>query len=81
MCLLVKTSIFAKVTLKLYSQDSQTSIIGALKHFENSVDMIRMSSVSPSFCEQVTVTVDVDRYTRPSPRGSSDVDNNIFIKF
>ena len=54
MCLLVKTSIFAKVTLKLYSQDSQTSIIGALKHFENSVDMIRMSSVSPSFCEQVS---------------------------
>ena len=33
--------------------DSQTSIIGALRHFENSVDMIRVSSVSPSYCEQV----------------------------
>ena len=29
----------------------------------------------------ITVTVNVDRYARPSPRGSSDVDNNIFIKF
>ena len=54
-----KNSIFAKVTLKFYSQDSQTSIIGALKHFENSVDMIRMSSVSPSFCEQVTQLIDM----------------------
>ena len=35
------------------SFDSQTSIIGALKHFENSVDMMRMSAVSPSYCEQV----------------------------
>ena len=38
--------------------DSQTSIIGALKHFENSVDMIRMSSVSPSYCEQVSTLLD-----------------------
>ena len=45
--------------MKLYSQDSQTSIIGALKHFENSVDMIRMSSVSPSFCEQVSQLKDI----------------------
>ena len=35
------------------SLDSQTSIIGALRHFENSVDMMRMSSVSPSYCDQV----------------------------
>ena len=38
--------------------DSQTSIIGALKHFENSVDMMRMSSVSPSYCEQVSSLLD-----------------------
>ena len=38
--------------------DSQTSIIGALRHFENSVDMIRMSSVSPSYCEQVHALLD-----------------------
>ena len=35
------------------SLDSQTSIIGALRHFENIVDMMRMSSVSPSYCDQV----------------------------
>lgn len=37
------------------SLDSQTSIIGALRHFENSVDMMRMSSVSSSYCEQVLI--------------------------
>ena len=37
------------------SLDSQTSIIGALRHFENSVDMMRMSSVSSSYCEQVVI--------------------------
>ena len=40
------------------SSDDQTSIIGALKHFENSVDMMRMSSVSPSYCEQVSSLLD-----------------------
>ena len=34
---------------------SPFSIIGALKHFENSVDMMRMSMVSPSYCEQVKI--------------------------
>ena len=38
--------------------DSQTSIIGALKHFENSVDMMRISAVSPSYCEQVSSVLD-----------------------
>lgn len=39
------------------SLDSQTSIIGALRHFENSVDMMRMSSVSSSYCEQVLIKI------------------------
>ena len=34
---------------------SPFSIIGALKHFENSVDMMRMSMVSPSYREQVKI--------------------------
>ena len=38
--------------IKLFSP---FSIIGALKHFENSVDMMRMSMVSPSYCEQVKI--------------------------
>ena len=41
------------VMLMIRKLKSCGSIIGALKHFENSVDMMRMSMVSPSYCEQV----------------------------
>lgn len=46
------------------SLDSQTSIIGALRHFENSVDMMRMSSVSSSYCEQVLIKIRLSQLKR-----------------
>ena len=37
------------------STDSSTSIIGALKYFENSVDMMRISVVSSGYSDQVNL--------------------------
>ena len=68
------------------SQDSNTSIIGALRHFENSVDMMRMSGVSPSYCEQVRLIniqfiipttisgVEEDSGFEKNPIGKSSID-------
>ena len=50
--ILMLTWLFQNLMIKFVSP---FSIIGALKHFENSVDMMRMSMVSPSYCEQVKI--------------------------
>ena len=53
--ILMLNLLFQNLVCSCFKFFSPFSIIGALKHFENSVDMMRMSMVSPSYCEQVKI--------------------------